>query len=164
MKCDGCWHFLLDEVQTVLCRFVTSARDVYEEIILIEEIEIDIDMTLAHDFVDFTILLSTHKLFVFVRQLNFDLEMRLSFLHEREGVDDVKCCLHRVIGTIDVESEILKIDLCTRADTDICKHAADIVLSRLSLSRVIQSQPPGCGIELARLNTLAIEDCTYETT
>jgi len=65
-------HFKLYQIQTVLGRLVLGAAHVDVKVVLVPTIKDNLDIALAHDLVDLSILLATDKLFMLVRELNLD--------------------------------------------------------------------------------------------
>lgn len=69
---DGSRHLQLHEVQAVLRSLVLRAAYINVEVVLVEAVEDNLHVALAHDLVDLAVLLATDELLVFVGELDLD--------------------------------------------------------------------------------------------
>ena len=60
-----------------------TARNLNVEIVIVQRLEFDLDVAGLHDFVDLSVLLSTDKLAVLIRELNLEADLELVTLSER---------------------------------------------------------------------------------
>ena len=51
------------------------AGDVYEEVVLIERLEFDLDVSGLHDLVDFAVLLAANELPMFIGEFNLEADL-----------------------------------------------------------------------------------------
>lgn len=123
---DGGGHLLLDHLQPIFSGLVLGAADYNVEVVLVEDIEDDLNATVAHDLVDLAVLLTTNKLFVLVGKLELDAHTVLGLLDKRNSFNHHHGSLYGVIGSIDVEVELLKADLGSGIDADIREHSTNI--------------------------------------
>ena len=75
--------------------------------------------TLAHDLVDFAVLLSTDKFLMLVCKLNLDTYLVLSPLDERYLVDDHHGSFDSIVGTVYRESELVEANLSRRIEANV---------------------------------------------
>lgn len=82
MERDFRRKFFLKEGETLKDGTVT-ARNLNVEIVIVQRLEFDLDVAGLHDFVDLSVLLSTDKLAVLIRELNLEADLELVTLSER---------------------------------------------------------------------------------
>lgn len=139
---DGRGHLLLNEVKTVLRGFVLGATDYDVEVVLVEAIEDDLHTTVAHDLVDLAILLTTDELFVLVGKLDLHTHIVLRLLHEWNVTDDHQSSPDSIVGSVDVEVELLEADFSARVDADVGEHRTYVSGCRWALCGVRVSDEP----------------------
>lgn len=138
VKRDRGRHLKLNEVQSVLGGFVVLSTDIDIEIVLVEAIKDDLDITLTHDFVDLSILLAADEFLVLIGELDLDSKGGCGSLSDEwQRIDDGHGSLDGIIAAVDVEVKLFKVDLGTRIDADVRKHGANLGRSGCSLVRSI---------------------------
>ena len=165
---------MLNKIKAVLRGLILITTHINVEIVFVEAIKDDLDiawlllsttllwigevgreiLTLAHDLVDFAVLLATDKLFVFVGQFNFDAHLILASRDEWNLIDNSHGSLDSVIGSIDRECQVVEADLCLGIGTDVGKHRSNVGRRRGSnatLCRIRHNDPPRGAVELASL-------------
>lgn len=74
---------------------------------------------MAHDLIDFPVLLPTDKFFVFVGELDLNADLILGSLYKRDLLDYYHCGLDGIVGTIDGESQFVESDISTGVGADV---------------------------------------------
>ena len=64
-------QLFLKQVETLQSTTII-ARDIYQEIIVVESLELDFDICGLHYFIDFTVLLATDKFTMLIREFNLE--------------------------------------------------------------------------------------------
>ena len=125
VKGNGSRHLLLNKIQSVLGGFVLCSAYINVEIVFVESIEDDLNITLrnisdrklqemleshtlAHDLVDLAVLLTANKLFMLICQLDLDTNLVLSPLYEGNLIDNHHGRLDRIVGTIDGKCQLVE--------------------------------------------------------
>lgn len=113
---------------------------------------------MAHDLVDLAVLLSAHKLLVFVCQFDLDSHLILRASHEGNVVNDHQSGFDRIVGAVDCKTELFKRYIGARVGTNVRENASNFGRGREardSLRRVGLNDPPRSTVELASLIILA---------
>lgn len=153
---DGGRHLLFDKVETVLGGLILGTADHNVKVVLVETIKDNLHAAVAHDLVNFAVFLSADKLLVLIGKLNLDAHVVLRLLDEGDVANDHQGSSDSIIGSIDVEVELLEADFGTGIDTDVREHRTNIESSRWTLRRVGVSNKPRCTVELASLNFVSV--------
>lgn len=129
---------------------------IYIEIVLVEAVENDLNIALAHYFVNLAVLLAANELLMLVGKLDLGPKCRLRASYEWERVDDGHGSLDGIVAAIDVEIGLFEGDLSTGVDANIRKHDADVGGRGLTLRRIKAGQPPRGTVELAGLQARSV--------
>ena len=62
------------------------AGDVYEEVVLIERLEFDLDVSGLHDLVNLAVLLATNELAVLIGELDLEANLMVETLYEKAPI------------------------------------------------------------------------------
>src|SRR5579862_2510361 len=82
--------------------------------------------TLAHNFVDLSVLLPADKFLMFTCQLDFNSHLILRLVHKGYLVDNKQCSFYAVIRSINGEGQFIKADISTTVHAHIGKHSPNI--------------------------------------
>ena len=112
-------------------------------------------LTLSHNFVDLTVLLTTDEFFVLIRKLYLHTHLIRCSLDEWYLIDDHHRRLDSVIGPVDGKGELFEAEVSARVRTDVAKHDSDVFGRRCSnrrtLRRIGSHYPPRSTVELTSL-------------
>lgn len=75
--------------------------------------------TLAHDLVDFPVLLPTNELLVLVGELDLNADLILGSLDKRDLLNYHHSGLNGIVGTIDGESQFVESDISTGVGANV---------------------------------------------
>lgn len=106
--------------------------------------------TLAHNFVDLAVFLSTDKFLMLISKLNLDSNLALSLRNECEVGNDSKGRFYCVIRTGDSESHFVVRNIRVRIGANITEHDPNVIGVR-KLPRIWLLNVPSGTVKLASL-------------
>lgn len=111
VKRDGCRHLLLHQAQALLHGVVCMALNFDVEVVLAKVVKHNLDVALPHDFVDFSILLSTDKLLVLIGELDLDSNLVLRVHHKFDLRDHHQSSFDSLVRACNVKCQLVKANI-----------------------------------------------------